>query len=128
MLTGWEYEQCLYFRFCFYATIPLQHNLLLPLICTSCSVLCLLGCFLFMSVCEIKSHFWTVFCFEVCVIFTILHNVLRPLLWWSLNDILPALWSLFLIILFSLSLFLLGSCWAVRRLSPLKPGFPFLIS
>lgn len=58
-----EYEQSLYFRFCIYATIPLLHSLLLPLICTSGPVLhlCLLKCFLFMSVCEIKSHFWTVF-------------------------------------------------------------------
>lgn len=63
VLTGWEYKKSLYFRFCFYATIPLQHKLVLPLICTSCSVLhlCLLDCLLLMSVCEIKSHFWTVF-------------------------------------------------------------------
>lgn len=34
----------------------------------------------------------------------------------------------FLIILFPLSLFLLGSCWAVRYLSPFKIRFPFLTS
>lgn len=63
--------QYLFFRFCIYATASLQHSLPLPLLCTSSPIqhLWLLE-FLFMSVHDIKSHFWTSVSVSRCVSFT----------------------------------------------------------
>lgn len=102
----------LYFRFCFYATIPLQHSLLLPLISTSCPVLhlCLLDCFLFMSVCEIKSPFELSF-----LVWGMCHFHNSSSQCSSASFMMDPEWHLaniviFLkIVLFPLSLFLLGS-------------------
>lgn len=129
VLTGWEYKKSLYFRFCFYATIPLQHKRVLPLICTSCSVLhlCLLDCFLFMSVCEIKSHFWTVFFVLRYVSFSKFFTVFFSLFCDGAWMTFCLLCDLFFNHPVS-SFFLLGSCWAVRYLSPFKIRFPFLTS
>lgn len=125
VLTGWEYKQSLYFRFCFYATIPLQHKLVL-LWFARLAQFCIFASLIVFCSCQcVKSNpIFELFCFEVCVIFKILHNVLQSLLWWSLNDILPALWSFF----WSSCFLFLSSCWAVRRLSPFKLRFPFLTS
>lgn len=106
-----EYEQSLYFRFCIYATIPLPHSLLLPLICTSCPVLhlCLFDCFLLCQFLKSNPIFELSFLFWGMCHF---HNSSRCS---SASFVMDPEWHfahfvIFLkIVLFPLSLFLLGS-------------------
>lgn len=131
MLTGWEYKKIFIFQILFLCnsspSAQTGSSFDLHILLSSAS----LPPWLFFCSCEfVKSNP----IFELSFLFWGMCHFQNSSQCSSVSFVMEPEWHFacfvifFLIVLFPLSLFLLGSCWAVRCLSPFKLRFPFLTS